>query len=452
MLGQLTEKLEAAFKKIRGQGKISEDNIKEMLREIRIAFLVADVNFKTTKEFIAKVREKALGQDVLTSITPGQLLVKITQDELTDLLGNSPIELVYNKPLNQIMVMGLQGSGKTTFCAKLAFSLKKNQGKNPLLVAGDVYRLAAIDQLKTLGRSVDIEVYEEDLKNPVDIAKNAQKYAEKNGFDTVIYDTAGRLEIDEKLMRELKDINRLIKPEHRFFVADATMGQSAAQVADQFNQQIDISGVVLSKMDGDSRGGAVLSVKSVTGKPIVYMGVGEKIPQLELFYPDRLASRILGMGDIISLVEKAQQVFDDQAELQLAKKIGKNKFDLFDFEQQLKAMKKMGSITDIIGVIPGMSKMKVGDVDEKKLVHISAILSSMTHKEKQSPKIIDGSRRRRIAKGSGTNLEKVNQLLKQFDQMKKMIQQMKSMKSKKGGHIRGMLKQMQGQNFKGTKF
>jgi signal recognition particle subunit SRP54 len=444
MLEQLSDKLDLAFKKIRGQGKITEDNIAESLREIRVAFLAADVNYKTTKEFIKNLKERAIGEKVIQSISPGQLLIKITQDELTKLLGSESAEPAYNtSPPVQIMVMGLQGSGKTTFCGKLSLYLRNQKKKKPLLVAADVYRPAAIQQLQTLGKSLNIPVYEEGQGDPVSIIKNAKKFAKDNDHDTIIYDTAGRLQIDDTLMGELQEINKAVKPEHKYFVADAMIGQDAVNVAKTFNESLDITGVVLTKMDGDTRGGAALSVRSVTGKPLIYVGTGEKPDALELFHPERVASRILGMGDIVSLVEKAQSAFDEKEAKKMEKKLLKNKFDLHDFQQQLQTIKKMGSVSDLMGMIPGVSKMKAPAIDDKQLVHTEAILSSMTHQEKSNPKIIDGSRRRRIAGGSGTDLQRVNQILKQFSQMQKMIKQMTSMTSKKGGQMRKMMKQMQ---------
>ena len=441
MLEQL---LDSAFKKIRGQGKITEENIAESLREIRIAFLAADVNYKTTKEFIKNLKERAIGEKVIQSISPGQLLIKITQDELTQLLGSQSAEPEYNtSPPVQIMVMGLQGSGKTTFCGKLSLYLRNQKKKKPLLVAADVYRPAAIQQLQTLGKSLNIPVYEEGQGNPVSIIKNAKKYAKEKDCDAIIYDTAGRLQIEDTLMGELKEIDKAVKPNHKYFVADAMMGQDAVNVAKTFNESLDITGVVLTKMDGDTRGGAALSVRSVTGKPLIYVGTGEKPDALELFHPERVASRILGMGDIVSLVEKAQSALDEKEAQKMEKKLLKNKFDLHDFQQQLQSIQKMGSVSDLMGMIPGMSKRNTSAIDDKQLVYTEVILSSMTNQEKSNPKILDASRRRRIANGSGTDLQRVNQMLKQFSQMRKMMKQVTSMSSKKGGQMRKMMKQMQ---------
>ncbi|MBF0431323.1 MAG: signal recognition particle protein [Fibrobacteria bacterium] len=446
MLEQLSDKLEAAFKKIRGQGKITEENITESMREIRVALLSADVNYKTTKDFVKKLKERAIGEKVINSISPGQLMVKITHDELQNLLGEESAEPSYQggTPF-PMLVMGLQGSGKTTFCGKLALRLRSKFKKNPLLVACDVYRPAAISQLETIGKSLQIPTYSEGQGDPVTIAKNAIKYAQEHDHDIVIVDTAGRLQLDDKLMTELEDICEAIKPKEKFFVADAMTGQDAVNVSNEFNQRLDISGVVLSKLDGDTRGGAALSIRSVTGKPLIYVGTGEKPDALEVLHPDRLASRILGMGDVVSLVERAQDAIDEKEAKKMEKKLLQNKFDLNDFMMQLKQIKKMGSISDLVGMIPGMSKMKGLKVDEKQFVYMEAIMSSMTHKERSQPKIIDGNRRKRIAKGSGTSLQQVNQLLKQFDQMRKMIKQFVSVGSKKGKQMRNMMKQMQQQ-------
>ena len=444
MLEQLSDKLEAAFKKIRGQGKITEENMLASLREIRVAFLSADVNYKTTKEFIKNLKAKALGEKVLTSISPGQLLVKITHEELKNLLGAESEEPAYDqKPPVQILVMGLQGSGKTTFCGKLGLHLRSKKKKNPLLVACDVYRPAAITQLQTIGKSLNIPVYEEGQGNPVKIAQKAKQFAIDNGHDIIIYDTAGRLQIDDDLMKELEQIDATLHPEEKYFVADAMTGQDAVNVANTFNSRLEISGIVLTKLDGDTRGGAALSIKSVIGKPLIYTGTGEKPDALEIFHPERMASRILGMGDVVSLVEKAQAVFDEKEAIRLEKKIKKNKYDLDDFLSQLQQIKKMGSLSDIMGMIPGMSKMKGMKVDEKQFVYLEAILHSINKYERAHPKIIDGSRRKRIAAGSGTSLQQVNQVLKQFAQMQKMIKQFTSSGSKKGGQMRQMMKQMQ---------
>ncbi len=444
MLDQLSEKLETAFKKIRGQGQITEDNIGESLREIRVAFLSADVNYKVTKDFIKRVKERAIGEKVFNAVSPGQLLVKITHDEIVRLLGSESAEPNYQGAPFQILVMGLQGSGKTTFCGKLALYLRSKKKKKPLLVAVDVYRPAAVDQLQTLGKSLNIPVYDEGQGNPLEIVKNAKKYAQANDIDTVIYDTAGRLQMDDGLMKELEDIIQITKPQEKFFVADAMTGQDAVNIASEFNERLNISGVILSKLDGDTRGGAAMSIRQVTGKPLVYIGTGEKLDALELFHPARMASRILGMGDVVSLVEKAQEVIDEKEAKILQKKMMTNKFDLNDFLNQLKQIKKMGSIADLMGMIPGMSKLKNVNLDEKQFTHVEAALSSMTMYERTHPRIIDGERRRRIAAGSGTSLQQVNQVLKQFSQMQKMMKQLTSAGSGKGRQMRQMLKQQMG--------
>jgi signal recognition particle subunit SRP54 len=434
MFGQLTDSLEGTLKKLRGQGKLTEENISDALREVRRAFLEADVNFIVTREFVNNVKAKALGEEVLNSITPGQLIVKIIHDELVSVMGTKVSEPRFEgSPPFGILMCGLQGSGKTTFAGKLALYLRTKNKKNPLLVAADVYRPAAIKQLQVLGKSLGIPVFEEGQGDPVKIVKNAQDYARKNNHDIVIYDTAGRLQIDDQLMQELEKIVQAIKPQEVFFVADAMIGQEAVNVAEVFYKRLNFTGVCLSKMDGDTRGGAALSIRRVTGVPIRYVGTGEKLTDLELFYPERMASRILGMGDVVSLVERAQEVVNEKDANDLRKKIMAGKFDLNDFLSQLRTIKKMGSITDLIGMIPGMSKLKTSDVDEKGLVHVEAVLSSMTPKERRIPRIIDGSRRKRIAAGSGTSVQKVNQVLKQFEDMKKMMKQLGTMGSKMKG-------------------
>ncbi len=443
MFEELSDKLESAFKKLRGQGKLTEENIQDGLREIRVALLAADVNFKTTKEFIAAVKEKAMGAEVLNSVSPSQMIVKIVYDELVRLLGEKASEPLYQgAPPVQILMMGLQGSGKTTASGKLALYLRTQKKKKPLMVACDVYRPAAIKQLQVLGKALNIPVYDEGEGDPVRIAINGKKFAMDNGYDLVLYDTAGRLQIDDNLMSELDRIIEAVKPQEKFFVADAMTGQEAVNIAKEFNDRLDFTGVILTKMDGDSRGGAALSIKSITGKPIRYVGTGEKPDALELFHPDRVASRILGMGDVLTLVEKAQSIYDEKDAKRLEKKFRKNKFDLDDFLQQLRQIKKMGSIGDIMSMIPGMSKLGDMKVDEKQLVYVEAVLSSMTTHERQNPKLIDGSRRRRISMGSGTSLQQVNQVLKQFEQMQKMMKQMTGMKGKLGRMqgLQGMLK------------
>ncbi len=445
MLEQLSEKLDIAFKKLRGQGRITEDNITESLREIRVAFLAADVNYKTTKDFIKRIKERAIGEEVITSVSPGQLLVKITNDELITLLGGQSVEPSYKGTMPfQTLVMGLQGSGKTTFCAKLALHMRNKKKLKPLLVACDVYRPAAISQLQILGKSLGIPVFDEGQGKPVEIVAHARQYALDQGLDSIIIDTAGRLQIDDNLMEELHQVIKVAEPKERILVADAMTGQDAVNVATEFHSRLDITGIALTKIDGDTRGGAALSIKSVTGKPIYYIGTGEKLDALEVFHPDRMASRILGMGDVVSLVEKAQEVFDEKESRKMEKKLLRNKFDLNDFLSQLRQIKKMGSITDLMGMIPGFSKLKGAKVDEKQLVYVEAILSSMTNDERKRPKIIDGGRRKRIAGGSGTDLQQVNQVLKQFSQMQKMMKQFTSPGSKMGKQMRRMMQGGQG--------
>ena len=443
MFEQLSDKLEGIFKRLRGQSQLTEENVAETLREIRVGLLSADVNFKTVKDFINTVKEKAIGANVLQSLTPGQVMVKILHDELVNLLGGEAEEpLFQGSPPFQILMMGLQGSGKTTACGKLALHLRNTRKKNPLMVACDVYRPAAIDQLKTIGKSLGIPVYDEGLGDPIKIAENGRKFAKDNGHDVVIYDTAGRLQIDDELMQELERIIASLKPQEKFFVADAMTGQEAVNVAKTFNDRLEFTGVILTKMDGDARGGAALSIKSVTGKPIRYVGTGEKPDAMEIFHPDRMASRILGMGDVLTLVEKAQAVYDEKQAKVLEKKFKQNKFDLDDFLNQLRQVKKMGSLTDLMGMIPGMGKLAETKVDDKQLTRVEAILSSMSVRERQAPKIIDGSRRRRISLGSGTSLQEVNQVLKQFEQMQKMMKQFSGMAGKMGG-MRQMQKMIQ---------
>ena len=424
MFENLTNKLETIFKKLRGYGKLNEDNIKEALREVRIALLEADVNLNVVKVFIEKIKVRAIGQEVMSSLTPGQQVVKIVNEELTTMLGgtNSGIALV-SKPPIIIMMVGLQGSGKTTTSAKLARRFLK-EGQLPLLVAADIYRPAAIEQLNILGKELGIPVFNGNgANNPIDICKRSLAEALEKGCRSIVIDTAGRLHIDEELMQELKNIKGEIKPHEILFVADAMTGQDAVNVAKTFNEHIGIDGIVLTKMDGDARGGAALSIRSVTGKPIKFIGIGEKLDQLEQFYPDRIASRILGMGDVLSLIEKAQDSFNQEAAQKMQKKLREDSFTLEDFRDQLSQIKKLGPIEQIVGMIPGMGKMKVGEENEKELVRIAAIIDSMTRKEKNNHTIINGSRKKRIAKGSGTEVWEVNRLLKQFVQMKKMMRQ-----------------------------
>jgi signal recognition particle subunit SRP54 len=432
MFEDLTVKLEGVFKKLRGRGKLSESNIKDALKEVRLALLEADVNYKVVKEFIKQVQAKAVGQEVLRSITPGQQIIKIVNDELIAILGKEKAEIKFSpQPPTVFMLIGLQGSGKTTACGKLARYYRK-QGRFPLLVAADVYRPAAIDQLKILGKSLDIPVFSSG-EDPVKICISAVEHSRKEGKDLVIIDTAGRLHIDEPLMQELQNIKKEVSPQEIILVADAMTGQDAVNIAKTFEEKIGWDGVFLTKMDGDARGGAVLSIRSVTGKPIKFVGVGEKLDQLEMFHPDRMTSRILGMGDVVSLVEKAQEAVDlDKAE-KLEEKLRKEAFTFDDFYDQLQQLKKMGPLESVLEMIPGMGgKMLRGlKIDEKAMVRVEAMINSMTKEERQKPHIIDGSRRRRIARGSGTSVQDVNQLLKQFSMMQKMIKNMAKMDLKK---------------------
>lgn len=422
MFEDLSLKIETALKKVRGQGRLSEKNISDTLREIRRVLLDADVNYKVTKDFIEKVSEKALGQEVIASITPGQLITKFIFDELVNLLGSSQTEIQLNPSgVTAIMVVGLQGSGKTTFCAKLARRLK-DQKRNVLLAAADVYRPAAVDQLKQLGEKIGTTVFSLNEPDARKTATNAIKFAKENNFDTVIIDTAGRLHVDDLMMTEISDIKKLVNPSEILFIVDSMTGQDAVNSAKAFNESVNFDGIVLTKLDGDARGGAALSIRSVVGKPIKFISNGEKTDSLEVFYPDRLASRILGKGDVISLVEKAQKSFDDtEAEL-LEEKLKKNQFDFDDFLKQIKVIKKMGSLSSLLGMIPGLNaQIKNTQVDDKALVRVEAIISSMTRSERGNPKILNGSRRKRIARGSGNSIQDVNKLLRQFDNMKKMM-------------------------------
>ena len=422
MFEDLSLKIETALKKVKGQGRLNEKNISDTLREIRRVLLDADVNYKVAKEFIDKVSEKALGKEVVASITPGQLITKIIFDELVTLLGSSQTEIKLNPSgVTAIMVVGLQGSGKTTFCAKLAKRLN-NQKRKTLLAAADVYRPAAIDQLQQLGEKINAKVFSLTEPDARKTATEAIKYAKENNFDTVIIDTAGRLHIDDQMMDEIADIKNQINPSEILFVVDAMTGQDAVNSAKAFNETVNFDGIVLIKLDGDARGGAALSIRSVVGKPIKFISNGEKTDALEVFYPDRLASRILGKGDVVSLVEKAQQSFDDLEADKLEEKLKKNQFDFDDFLKQIKAIKKMGSLSSLLGMIPGLSpQIKNTQVDDKALVKVEAIINSMTYKERGNPKILNGTRRKRIARGSGTSIQDVNKLLKQFDEMKKMM-------------------------------
>lgn len=433
----LADKLQNTLKKLRGAGKLNEKDVKDAMREVKLALLEADVSFKVVKDFINKVTERAVGSEVLESLTPGQQVIKIVNEQMTELMGNTNSKIMFSsKPPTILMMVGLQGAGKTTSCGKLGLILKK-QGKNPLLVACDVYRPAAIKQLQVVGGQVGIEVFAMgDKVSPVDISKAAAAHALKNGNDVVIIDTAGRLHINEELMDELADIKVNVKPTEILLVVDSMTGQDAVNVAESFNEKLGIDGVILTKLDGDTRGGAALSVKAITGKPIKFAGMGEKMDDLEPFHPDRMASRILGMGDVLSLIEKAQSAFDEKKALELEKKIRTQQFTFDDFLDQLQQMKKMGPLSSIIDMIPGMnsSKLKGLEVDDKELVKVEAIIRSMTKKERQSPDMINGSRRKRIAAGSGTSVQDVNRVMKNFEQSKKMMKQFAGMEKdmKKG--------------------
>ena len=436
----LSDRLQATFKKLRGHGKLTEDDVNEAMREVRMALLEADVNFKVVKQFIKTVKERAIGQDILETLTPAQVVIKIVDEELTKLMGGTQSRLnISPKPPTVIMMVGLQGAGKTTSAGKLGLALKK-QGKRPLLVAADIYRPAAITQLQVLGKQLDIPVFSmEQGTDAVTIAKNSIDYSQSHACDVVIIDTAGRLQIDEKLMQELRDIKSEVHPHEILLVVDAMTGQESVNVAQAFNDALGLDGVVMTKLDGDARGGAALSVKAVTGVPIKFIGLGEKLEPLEPFHPDRMASRILGMGDVLSLVEKAQATFDMEEAKKMEKKLRKDEFTLDDFLAQMQQVKKLGSLDNILGLIPGMGGLKKQlagqdiDLDGKEIRQIEAIIKSMTPKERANINIINGSRRKRIAMGSGTRVQDVNKLLKQFGEMKKMMKKMKKMqKGKKG--------------------
>ena len=433
MFENLSDRLDRSFKLLKGQGRITEINVAETLKDVRRALLDADVNFKIAKQFTEEVKEEALGQKILTAVKPSEMMVKIVHDHLTQLMGgeNEPINLKGNPAV--ILIAGLQGSGKTTFSGKLASHLKTKHGKNPLLVAGDVYRPAAIDQLKIIGEQVDVPVYTEDGNlNPVKIAKAAVKEAKMKGFDAVIIDTAGRLAIDEEMMKEIAAVKNAVTPDEILFVVDSMTGQDAVNTASEFNDKLNFDGVVLTKLDGDTRGGAALSIRSVVNKPIKFVGTGEKMDALDAFYPKRMADRILGMGDIVSLVEKAQEQFDQEAARKLQKKIAKNQFDFTDFMSQIQQIKKMGNIKDLASMIPGMGKaMKNMEMDDDAFKGIEAIINSMTPTERSTPTLMNGSRRKRIADGSGTSVAEVNRLLKQFDETRKMMKMMTSSKGKR---------------------
>ncbi len=431
MFENLSERLERSFKLLKGQGKITEINVAETLKDVRRALLDADVNYKVAKQFTDTVKAKALGQNVINAIKPSELMVKIVHDELTSLMGGDTAPLNLSGNPTVILMSGLQGSGKTTMSGKLARKLKSEKSKRPLLVAGDVYRPAAIEQLKVLGEQIEVPVYtEEGNKNPVQIAENAISYAKANHYDLVIVDTAGRLAVDEAMMNEIAAIKKAIKPQETLFVVDSMTGQDAVNTAKEFNDRLDFDGVVLTKLDGDTRGGAALSIRTVVTKPIKFVGTGEKLDALDYFHPARMADRILGMGDIVSLVEKAQKAIDEKEARELQKKIAKNQFNLEDFMAQIQQIKKMGNIKDLASMIPGVGKMiKDIDIDDNAFKGVEAIISSMTRYERQHPEIINGSRRQRIAKGSGTTVQEVNRLLKQFDDTRKMMKAATSMKN-----------------------
>ncbi len=444
MFESLSDKLDVTFKKLRGQARLTEDNVKDALREVRLTLLEADVNFLVVKQFVKAIRERSMGSEVLESLTPAQQFIKIVNEEMVALMGGSAVGLdLAAAPPIVVMMVGLQGSGKTTSSGKLALSLKK-QKRKPLLVPVDVYRPAAIDQLQSLGRQIDVPVFpSETTQNPVKISREALKMAQQQGYDTVIIDTAGRLQIDEKLMAELEKIKSAVNPHEILLVADAMTGQEAVSIAKTFDETLDISGVVLTKLDGDARGGAALSIKAVTGKPIKFVGEGEKLSALDVFHPERMASRILGMGDMLTLIEKAQESVDQKKAEELALRLRKNQFSLEDFRSQLRNLKKMGSIGGIMKMIPGMGKLKdkLGDeaIDDSKLGKIEAIINSMTDKERHDHRLINGSRRKRIAKGSGTTVQDVNRLLKEFLEMKKMMKKFNKMGPKGMKRMMGQL-------------
>ncbi len=431
MFENLSEKLERSFKLLKGQGKITEINVAETLKDVRRALLDADVNYKVAKQFTDTVKAKALGQNVINAIKPSELMVKIVHDELTQLMGGDTAQVNLSGNPTVILMSGLQGSGKTTFSGKLARKLKSEKGKRPLLVACDVYRPAAIEQLKVLASQIEVPVYtEEGNNNPVEIAKNAIQYAKANHLDLVIVDTAGRLAVDEQMMDEIEAIKKAINPQETLFVVDSMTGQDAVNTAKEFNDRLDFDGVVLTKLDGDTRGGAALSIRTVVTKPIKFVGTGEKLDALDQFHPSRMADRILGMGDIVSLVEKAQQQYDEKEARELQRKIAKNQFNFNDFLNQIQQIKKMGNLKDLASMIPGLGKaIKDVDIDDDAFKGIEAIIHSMTEKERENPEIINGSRRQRIAKGSGTTLQDVNRLLKQFEDTRKMMKAATTMKN-----------------------
>lgn len=430
MFENLSERLDRSFKLLKGEGKITEINVAETLKDVRRALLDADVNYKVAKQFTDTVKEKALGQNVLTSVKPSQLMVKIVHDELATLMGGTATELELQGNPAVVLMSGLQGSGKTTFSGKLANLLKTKKGKKPLLVAGDVYRPAAIEQLHVLGEQIGVPVYSEiENKNPVEIAQNAIKEAKTKGYDVVIVDTAGRLAIDEQMMQEITAVKNAIHPDEILFVVDAMTGQDAVNTAKEFNERLDFNGVILTKLDGDTRGGAALSIRTVVNKPIKFVGTGEKMDALDVFHPERMADRILGMGDIVSLVERAQEQYDEEEAKRLQKKIAKNQFDFNDFIAQIQQIKKMGNLKELASMIPGVGKaIKDIDIDDNAFKNIEAIIYSMTPAERSNPAILNGSRRQRIANGSGTTIQEVNKLIKQFDETRKMMRMLTTAK------------------------
>ncbi|MFN3907867.1 MAG: signal recognition particle protein [Flavobacterium sp.] len=440
MFNNLSDKLDKAFHLLKGHGKITEINVADTLKEVRRALLDADVNFKIAKDFTTRVKEKAIGQNVLTTLQPGQLLVKIVKDELTELMGGTEVSVNLSGNPSVILMSGLQGSGKTTFSGKLANFLKTKKGKKPLLVACDIYRPAAINQLHVVGDQIGVEVYSEpENKNAVQIALNALNHAKSNGFNVVIVDTAGRLAVDEEMMTEIANVHQALKPQETLFVVDSMTGQDAVNTAKAFNDRLNFDGVVLTKLDGDTRGGAALTIKSVVNKPIKFIGTGEKMEAIDVFYPSRMADRILGMGDVVSLVERAQEQFNEEEARKLQKKIAKNEFGFDDFLQQIQQIKKMGSMKDLMGMIPGVGKaIKDVDIPDDAFKHIEALIQSMTPKERSKPAIIDHKRKIRIANGAGRKVEEVNQLLKQFEQMSKMMKMMQ------GGQGKNLMRMMGG--------
>ncbi len=443
MFENLSERLEKSFKILKGQGTITEINVAETLKDVRRALLDADVNYKIAKNFTDSIKSKALGQNVLNAVKPGQMMIKIVHDELAELMGSSSVDIKMDGNPAVILIAGLQGSGKTTFSGKLARHLKSKKSKTPLLVACDVYRPAAIEQLKVLGEQIEVHVYtEEDQKDPIKIAKNAIKHAKTNGNNVVIIDTAGRLAIDQEMMKEISSIKKSVDPGEILFVVDSMTGQDAVNTAAEFNKQLNFDGVVLTKLDGDTRGGAALSIRAVVNKPIKFVGTGEKLDAIDVFHPSRMADRILGMGDIVSLVERAQEQFDTEEARKLQKKIAKNQFSFDDFLSQIQQIKKMGNIKELAGMIPGVGKaIKDLDIDDDAFMGIEAIIKSMTPKERDEPTLLNGSRRKRIATGSGTTIQEVNRLVKQFEDTRKM---MKMMSGSKGKNMARMMGNMTG--------